>query len=175
MSQIYRKFALDWHRYGRIGEKNLRGRINGNTLCKLPWPEALGLYTPWLPLSFTSFSPARSTAKSAKNRIDKSTGLLSFGGKKRVLQSCLAWGQQLHLSSPIDLQTWPVAVSFYMLRGVSGSPLWFCICSNKNMIWFPKKLLQIFVYDFIVLICLVVFLCASFLPLHFRFFLLLLL
>ena len=31
------------------------------------------------------------------------------------LQSCLAWGQQLHLFSPTDLLTWPVAAALLQL------------------------------------------------------------
>lgn len=71
--------APDWHCYGGAGYKNLRGWIIGNTLCKLPWPEAPGLYTPLLPLSFTSSLHVHSRAKSVKNWISKFTALIATG------------------------------------------------------------------------------------------------
>ena len=124
---LHRTVALDWHRYGRIGKKNLRGRINGNTLCKLPLPKALGLYTPWLPLSLTSCFHACSRAKSVKKPDEPVHRSLVFWGEGvrcLWLQSCLlAWGQQLHHFRPPDLACGsstftPCFSSFCRLRGI---------------------------------------------------------
>lgn len=105
-NQLHSRVAPDLHCYGRIGKKNLRGWIKGNTLCKLPWPEALGLHTPWHPLSFTSCLHASNRAKTVKNWMSESTALLTKKKKERcpwLRRCCLAWGQQLHHSRPTHL------------------------------------------------------------------------
>lgn len=105
-NQFHSRVAPDLHCYGRIGKKNLRGWIKGNTLCKLPWPEALGLHTPWHPLSFTSCLHASNRAKTVKNWMSESTALLTTTKKERCpwwRRRCLAWGQQLHHSRPTNL------------------------------------------------------------------------
>lgn len=104
-NQLHSRVAPDLHCYGGIGKKNLRGWIKGNTLCKLPWPEAFGLHTPWHPLSFTSCLHASNRAKTVKNWMSESTALLR---KKKercpwLRRCCLAWGQQLHHSRPTNL------------------------------------------------------------------------
>lgn len=112
--QPRRRVATYLHCYCRIGKKNPSGWIKGSTLCKLPWPEALALHTPWHPLSFTSCLHASSTAKAVKNWTSESAALLAEWKKKRkgmllVVEAAVPC-VRMTASVSADQHTWPVAV-----------------------------------------------------------------
>lgn len=107
------RVAPDLHCYCRIGKKNPSGRIKGNTLCKLPWPEALALHTPWHPLSFTSCLHASSRAKTEKldERVCSAPGGIKEKEKEMVLVVAAAMPcVRTTASISADQHNWPAAV-----------------------------------------------------------------